>query len=137
MSATISETAQIPETARVSEAGPAGAADTCACSAPASGPALDAQAAERVAVSLKALADPMRLRIVTHIAASPGSTACVCDLVALSELSQPTVSHHLRVLRTAGVLRSERHGTWVWYSLEPGMDSAVGSLLAAFAPEHD
>lgn len=121
----------------IAEAGPAGAEDTCACTAPTPGSTVDSDAAESIAHSLKALADPMRLRIVTHIAASPGATACVCDLVSLSDLSQPTVSHHLRVLRIAGVLRSERRGTWVWYSLAPGMDVAVASIVSAFTPSRD
>lgn len=74
---------------------------------------LPAQDAERVASLLKALADPIRLRLFTRIAAS-GDEVCVCDLPDVG-VSQPTVSHHLRKLREAGVIDSERRGTWVYY----------------------
>src|SRR5699024_8395535 len=59
---------------------------------------------------------------------------CVCDLADLADVSQPTVSHHLKVLRTVGLLDSERRGTWVWYSIAPGKSDAVAALLEGFAP---
>ncbi len=76
---------------------------------------------------LAALADPARLAIVRQLA-DDGMT-CACDFGCCADLSQPTVSHHLRVLREAGVVRAERRGTWIWYSLVPG----VGERLAALA----
>lgn len=79
---------------------------------------LDGEQAEQLASALKILADPARLRLVSLIAASPGSEACVCDLTDPLGLSQPTVSHHLKVLHEAGLLRRERRGRWVYYRLE-------------------
>jgi ArsR family transcriptional regulator, arsenate/arsenite/antimonite-responsive transcriptional repressor len=76
-----------------------------------------------------ALADPARLAIVRQLA-SDGSV-CACDFVASDGLSQPTVSHHLRVLREAGVVHGERRGTWIWYRL----DASVADRLAAIAGE--
>ncbi|MCR8670043.1 metalloregulator ArsR/SmtB family transcription factor [Agrococcus sp. HG114] len=96
--------------------------------------AIDAGVALDLAATLRALADPLRLRMLSLIASDPRGEACVVDLAELAEVSQPTVSHHLKVLREAGVLRSERRGTWVWYSVEPGLQPAVVSLLEGFAP---
>src|SRR5690554_4670557 len=96
------------------------------------GPAVRAiapEAAVGVASLLKSLADPLRVRIVSLISASPGGEACVCDMTTLGEVSQPTVSHHLKVLREAGVLESERRGTWVWYRVTAEAQPAVSALL--------
>ena len=87
---------------------------------------LDPREAEGLAARFRALADPTRLAIVNRIAGS-GET-CVCDLVAASGLSQPTVSHHLRLLREARLVEAERRGTWAFYRLVPG---AVEELRAA------
>lgn len=78
---------------------------------------------------LAALADPARLAIVRQLASDGG--LCACDLSVCAELSQPTVSHHLRVLREAGVIHGERRGTWIWYGLDP----AVAGRLVAIAGE--
>ena len=78
---------------------------------------------------LAALADPARLAIVRQLA-SDGSV-CACDFSACEGISQPTVSHHLRVLREAGLVHGERQGTWIWYHLDP----AVADRLAAIAGE--
>ena len=90
-------------------------AETCtaACAPTGAAPALSVAEAERTAVVLKALADPVRLRLFAEIAAGPSET-CVCDLPDVG-VSQPTVSHHLRKLREAGLIDSERRGTWVYY----------------------
>ncbi|UFU06126.1 metalloregulator ArsR/SmtB family transcription factor [Ruania halotolerans] len=96
--------------------------------------AIDRSVADQVGAALKALSDPLRLRMLSFISAAPAGQACVCDLTALTDLSQPTVSHHLKVLREVGVLTSERRGTWVWYSITPGYRSAVTALLDSFAP---
>lgn len=96
--------------------------------------AIGREVAHDVAAALKALADPWRLRMLSYITAAPEAQACVCDLTALTDLSQPTVSHHLKVLRDVGVLAGERRGTWVWYSVTPAYRGAVTSLLDAFAP---
>ncbi|MGC5168994.1 metalloregulator ArsR/SmtB family transcription factor, partial [Luteimicrobium sp. DT211] len=72
--------------------------------------------------------------MLSFIATSPAGEACVCDLAALTDVSQPTVSHHLRVLRDVGVLVSERRASWVWYRVADGYRTAVASLLESFAP---
>jgi arsenate reductase (thioredoxin) len=96
--------------------------------------AIGAEVAGAVATTLKALAEPLRLRMLSFIATSPAGEACVCDLAALTDVSQPTVSHHLKVLRDVGVLTSERRGTWVWYRITSGYKAAVTTLLDSFAP---
>jgi ArsR family transcriptional regulator len=78
---------------------------------------------------LKALADPMRLRLVSMIAAHEGGEACVCDLTEPLGLTQPTVSHHLKVLTDAGYLARSKRGTWAYYTLVPGALDSVGALL--------
>jgi ArsR family transcriptional regulator, arsenate/arsenite/antimonite-responsive transcriptional repressor len=88
-------------------------------------------AAADLALSFKALADPTRVSIVNRLAAG---TCCVCDLTAVFELSQPTVSHHLRILREAGLVDAERRGTTALYRLVPG---AIDRLRDAFTPPAD
>lgn len=83
--------------------------------------------AERTALALKALADPARLRLLSAIAAHEGGEACVCDLTEPVGLSQPTVSHHLRVLTSAGFVTREKRGVWAYFTLVPG---AVEQLSA-------
>ncbi|WP_309132018.1 metalloregulator ArsR/SmtB family transcription factor [Brevibacterium sp.] len=93
--------------------------------------AIDSEAAVALAGVLKALADPLRLRMLSAIAANPRGEACVCDLSALADVSQPTVSHHLKKLREAGLLDADRRGTWVWYRIPESRRSAVSELLAS------
>jgi ArsR family transcriptional regulator len=86
---------------------------------------------------LKALSDPVRLRLLSVVASHRGGEACVCDISEGIDVSQPTISHHLKVLRTAGLLDSERRGSWVYYRVIPealqqlsavlGADSLIGS----------
>jgi ArsR family transcriptional regulator, arsenate/arsenite/antimonite-responsive transcriptional repressor len=95
--------------------------ETCT---PAAG--LSSEEAERVASLLKALADPVRLRLYSRIAAS-GRESCVCEIEDLG-VSQPTVSHHLRKLREAGLVESERRGTWVYYRALPEALAPVRAL---------
>ena len=92
------------------------------CCGPAT-PALDAAEADAVAARFRALADPTRVAIVNRLAAA--GEVCVCDLNAVFDLSQPTISHHLKVLREAGLVESTRRGTWAYYRLVP---EAVGAL---------
>ncbi len=87
--------------------------------------------ARSLAQVLKALADPARLRIISLIAARPGAEACNCELVEPLGLSQPTVSHHLRVLHDAGVLERERRGQWIFYRIA---DAQLEALRAALDP---
>lgn len=77
----------------------------------------------------KALADPVRLRLLSLIASHEGGEACVCDLTGPFDVSQPTISHHLKVLREAGLVGSERRGTWVYYWVLPGALTRLSSLL--------
>lgn len=102
---------------------------TSACCAPLTSETIDAAQADSLAKSLKALADPARLRLVSIVAASEGSEACVCDLTEPLGLSQPTVSHHLKVLVDAGFLSRSKRGTWSYYSLVPGALDSVSALL--------
>ena len=102
-----------------------------ACCTPPAGSALGPDDAERTARTLKALADPARLRLLSIIAAHDGGEACVCDLVDPVGLSQPTVSHHLKVLTDAGLLTREQRGKWAYFSLIPG---ALAAVAAAITP---
>ncbi|TFC32094.1 transcriptional regulator [Cryobacterium sp. TMT2-18-3] len=103
----------------------AAAAAAAACCAPAAREAIGADEAERLARLLKAVADPARLRLVSLVAAHDDMEACVCDLTEPLGLSQPTVSHHLKVLVDAGILTRDKRGTWAYYRLVPG---ALGTL---------
>ncbi|MDF9717968.1 winged helix-turn-helix transcriptional regulator [Nocardioides sp. ChNu-153] len=100
-----------------------------ACCEPDDGDAAGLSAAEAttVAAVLKALADPVRLRLYSRITAA-AEPVCVCDIDDVG-VSQPTVSHHLRKLREAGLIASERRGTWVYYSPVPGATAAVRAVL--------
>jgi ArsR family transcriptional regulator len=90
--------------------------------------ALSAEEAERTAAMFKALGDPVRLRLFSLVASHPGGEACVCDVSDVG-VSQPTVSHHLKKLREAGLLTSERRGTWVYYRVAPSVLAAMGRML--------
>jgi ArsR family transcriptional regulator, arsenate/arsenite/antimonite-responsive transcriptional repressor len=92
---------------------------------------MDEAAAAGLALVFKALGDPVRLRLVSLIGARDGGEVCVCDLTSAFELSQPTISHHLRVLREAGLIDSERRGTWVYYRLVPTALERMAALLSA------
>ena len=105
--------------------------ETCA---PAEAHAIGLDVATTVANTLKALADPLRLRMLSAIATDPRGESCVCDIAELADVSQPTISHHLKVLKDTGLLASERRGTWVYYRIAPGKQRAVAALLDAFAP---
>ncbi len=100
---------------------------SAACCTPVTGAPMTAQDAERTARTLKALADPARLRLLSILAAHEGGEACVCDLTDPVGLSQPTVSHHLKVLAEAGLVTREKRGVWAYFTLVPG---AVDELAA-------
>jgi ArsR family transcriptional regulator len=85
--------------------------------------------AEALAESIGVIAEPARLRLLSIIAASPGGEACVCDLTDLLDLSQPTVSHHLRVLQDAGLVEREQRGRWAFYRLPPDSLRLLGRVL--------
>jgi ArsR family transcriptional regulator, arsenate/arsenite/antimonite-responsive transcriptional repressor len=107
-----------------------------ACCTPLTGTPMSAAQAEQVAPLLKALADPVRLRLVSLIAASAGGEACVCDLNDAFELTQATISHHLKVLHSAGVLDRDKRGVWVYYAVKPAALASVATLFdtAALTP---
>lgn len=84
--------------------------------------------ADRIAGLMKALADPIRLRLMSLIAAA--DEICVCDLLGPFDVSQPTISHHLKVLRSAGLVDSERRGTWVYYRADREALDAIGGLFS-------
>jgi ArsR family transcriptional regulator len=107
------------------------ASDGAACCSPLVREPLDALEAEQLAHTIKALADPTRLRLLSIVAASADAEACVCDLTEPVGLSQPTVSHHLKVLTEAGFLTRSKRGTWAYFRLVPGALDRVAQLLAA------
>ncbi|MFE2554787.1 ArsR/SmtB family transcription factor [Streptomyces sp. NPDC059352] len=100
-----------------------------ACCPPLVTAALSEGDAEVMAAMFKALADPVRLRLLSRVASHPSGEACVCDIADVG-VSQPTVSHHLKKLREAGLLTSERRGTWVYYRPAPGILASLGAFLA-------
>ena len=81
----------------------------------------------------KALSDPVRLRLFSSIASHAGGEACVCDISQGVDLTQPTISHHLKVLREAGLLRSQRRASWVYYAVVPEALNTLSALLGADA----
>ena len=102
-------------------------ADVQPCCPPLLGPTLGDRDADDLAGTLKALADPIRLKLINMIAAS--GEACACDLPALLDRSQPTVSHHLSILVKAGLLEREQRGKWAWFQLNQERLSQVRSAL--------
>jgi ArsR family transcriptional regulator len=110
----------------------AAAAPLAACCSPLQQEPLSATDAETLARTVKALADPTRLRLVSLVAAH-GGEACVCDLTAPVGLSQPTVSHHLKVLVDAGLMTRDKRGVWAYYALVPGALDALARVLAGGA----
>jgi ArsR family transcriptional regulator len=86
-------------------------------------------AAAAMAAKFKALSDPVRLQLLSSVASHAGGEACVCDVSAGVEVSQPTVSHHLKVLRDAGLLTSQRRASWVYYAVVPEALDELSALL--------
>jgi ArsR family transcriptional regulator len=104
-------------------------ADSAACCSPLSAQPMTMAEAEQVAPLMKALADPVRLRLMSLVASREGGEACVCDLNDAFNLSQPTISHHLKVLREAGLVGREKRGVWVYYRIRPQALAAIGALI--------
>ncbi|WP_235502359.1 metalloregulator ArsR/SmtB family transcription factor [Angustibacter sp. Root456] len=102
-----------------------------ACCAPLAAEPLGERDAETLALQFSALADPVRLRLVSLLATAEGGAVCACDLVDPVGRSQPTVSHHLKVLAQAGLVTSERRGRNVWYAVVP---TALAALRTALDP---
>ncbi|MGA7050800.1 MAG: metalloregulator ArsR/SmtB family transcription factor [Mycobacterium sp.] len=91
--------------------------------------ALGEPQAVELATMFKALGDPVRLRLLSLIATHPGGQACVCEISGTFDVSQPTISHHLKLLRSAGLLDCERRGTWVYYWVIPSALQQLSSVL--------
>ncbi|OLT11507.1 transcriptional regulator [Pseudonocardia sp. CNS-139] len=91
-------------------------------------PLSEPQAADLARV-FKAMGDPVRLRLLSLIASHAGGEACVCELTGVFDLSGPTISHHLKVLREAGLIAGERRGTWIYYRVLPDVLRQVGALV--------
>ena len=104
---------------------------TIECCTPLAGSSLSAKRAEELETVLKALADGHRLRIVNMLLQAGGEPVCVCEMQPLLELSQGTVSHHLRLLVEAGIVARETRGTYSYYSLVPGALDAVRDVFSA------
>ncbi|MDQ2797634.1 MAG: metalloregulator ArsR/SmtB family transcription factor [Actinomycetota bacterium] len=103
--------------------------DLTACCAPLTAGVLDEIASERLARMFKALADPTRVRLVSMIASTDGGEACICDLTEPVGLSQPTVSHHMKLLTDAGLIAREQRGKWAFYRVVPDVLDALADAL--------
>jgi len=104
------------------------------CCSPRTGEPLSAEEAAELARVFKAIADPVRLRLLSLIASHAGGEACVCDLTGAFELTGPTISHHLKVLREAGLVGSERRGTWIYYRVQPDLLARLSAVLVREVP---
>ena len=104
-------------------------AETVACCSPLAHEPLTSEQAEQVAPLLKALADPVRLRLMSLVASHAGGEACVCDLTEAFDLSQPTISHHLKVLHECGLLDREKRGVWVYYRARTDALANLATLI--------
>lgn len=107
--------------------------EAVACCSPLTTEPMSAESAERVAPLLKAIADPVRLRLLSLVASHEDGEACVCDLNEAFDLSQPTVSHHLKMLHEVGLLHREKRGVWVYYRVVPDALTGVAALLGGVA----
>ena len=104
-------------------------ADVAACCAPVGSAGFDTADAIELATGFGALADPVRLHLLSLITSCGETGACVCDLIEPSGRSQPTVSHHLKILREAGLVTTEKRGRWAWYFVVPGRVAALKAAL--------
>jgi ArsR family transcriptional regulator, arsenate/arsenite/antimonite-responsive transcriptional repressor len=99
------------------------------CCAPLAREPLSQDGADELAPLFKAVADPLRLRLLSLIACHDGGEACVCDLLGEFNVTAPSVSYHLKILREAGLISSERRGTWVYYRVNPGVMARMSAVL--------
>ena len=104
------------------------------CCAPLTREPLAPSEATDLAPLFKALGDPVRLRLLSLIACHDGGEACVCELTDTFDLSAPTISHHLKVLREAGLITSQRRGTWIYYRISPEVIARVSAILGDQVP---
>jgi len=108
-------------------------AEVVGCCEPLAREPLSAQQSIELARVFKAMGDPVRLRLLSLIASHVGGEACVCDLTDVFDLSGPTISHHLKVLRDSGLLDREKRGVWVYYRVNPQALSDLGALIGGVA----
>jgi ArsR family transcriptional regulator len=99
------------------------------CCPPMATTPIPAETAVVLSPAFKALGDPIRLQLMSMIASAPGGEICVCDLTPAFEISGPTISHHLKVLREAGLVDAERRASWVYYRARPGLMRQLAALL--------
>ena len=104
-------------------------AETAACCMPLTAAPLTVEQAEQVAPLLKALADPVRLRLMSLVASREGGEACICHLNEAFDLSQPTISHHMKVLHEAGLVDREKRGVWVYYRVRAQALASLSTLI--------
>lgn len=104
-----------------------------ACCSPLTGGVLEEDSAQQLARVFKALGDPTRVRLVSLIAAADGAEACICDLTDPVGLSQPTVSHHMKLLMDAGLVEREQRGKWAYFSIVPGVLDSLARALGSAA----
>ena len=112
----------------------ASAAETAACCSPLTSQPLTMEQAAQIAPLLKALADPVRLRLLSLVASHEDGEACICELNDAFDLSQPTISHHMKVLHDTGLVSRDKRGVWVYYQIRPqalaSLSALIGSPLA-------
>ena len=111
--------------------------DPLACCVPLAREPISVELAAGVVPMLKAIADPARLRLLSLVLSHEGGEACVCDLMPTFDLSQPTISHHLKVLHESGLLDREKRGTWVFYKARPDAMAALGSLFTTILTRNE
>ncbi len=111
------------------------AGDPLACCVPLAREPISTEQAAGVVPMLKAIAEPARLRLLSLVLSHEGGEACVCDLLPFFDLSQPTISHHLKVLHESGLLDREKRGTWVFYRARPAAMAALGDLFTSGSPQ--
>ncbi|MGH3779176.1 MAG: ArsR/SmtB family transcription factor [Pseudonocardiaceae bacterium] len=104
-------------------------AEQVGCCSPLVRDPLSAEQSVKLAHLFKALGDPVRLRLLSLIASHTGSEACVCDLAGVFDLTGPTISHHLKVLREAGLITGDRRGTWIYYRVQPDALQRLSDML--------
>jgi ArsR family transcriptional regulator len=104
-------------------------ADGDVCCPPLAREPLSPAGAEEMATLFKAVADPLRLRLLSLIACHPGGESCVCDLTGEFDVTAPSISYHLKILREAGLISSERRGTWVYYRVMPQAMARMSTVL--------
>ena len=108
--------------------------ETVACCSPLLHEPLSLEQAEQVSPLLKALADPVRLRLLSLVASHEGGEACICDLNAAFDLSQPTISHHMKVLHEAGLVDRDKRGVWVYYRVRSQALASLAALIGCPVP---